>query len=1133
MNIIILDFDLSMIVGIMKYSDRSEIEDNLKRYWSKYSRIVDVNLHGNPREYVKKSTQWLNNLDESGFKNVVFNIAHIGMIIVVDNSPSNRTKALASLKNILDKFGKKTELHSDDVEVIKYITGLTIKTITDKENEGFSSFSIKLPKNIKDSVENSLTEFAVKPYHGDEKLIHLAETYLGHILTGPQPKVFERLRRRVMLLIELLLEEETDIEAKQWTRAGLSYFVERHDKIEDDLGYAGLFDDAYAIQTALELSMGQPSTLGYLADSILRRYPILREVTVHSTEETKIEDLKPISEYILANLSLVDQIHSNNQSFSIALPISRNVPILVGWLFTLMKCREHIKPLDKDAFQIGDTILFDHRYPAEYLGLYKNKFKLKVYPIKKNHYALTISYNVTEIDRLSLTNKIDRPTGNKGNLPPSKHRASILVSALETLFRTPFQPNFREDMPQVIVISMIGHSTDFLESYELFGQKLSNVIPIHKIDCNGCTIPVADYWADFRPQLLLTSRAEYANLYMDSHEDHTVELVLADSAGIESHPEMELAYVDCPKLLFFRRHEISLGKRLMDNKEFCHIEWSKQDISTLPGDKDDKRNSKLLLNGEKRLRRMGSSEINFHILPSEILNSACKACDNLLHTKEKYGDNPPADYCAALTYSYALIKKLLSTYVPLRMLPVKSEKIVEFLSKIEDAAESSYIERTDREAFGKIHDLLVSSVCELEQNNAKLEKIRELLQHMPDITIACGTRDIIYQLEQYSDLASTNLLLLEKALGDDELDNSNMLILPATSRGLDANILLHSLEFPAASCLHIIQYELDHYRLIKWTKQQYAYEIFKRISSDVRSEISDCLGSLEDNPERNLFDEFGLKVGIQELFTSPEGLDAESDIKDEKEIMHLQTAFFEQTNEKQPRRINRAWRVWFTDGSIAYMSNSTKLNVIKDAPDESAATALKPLLRENIQLGDRVIFRSDSNSDAVRERADKILDSQGIRQTGSIWISALVRFAESFSDLDSAANEIRMQLEKLDVFRTVTTISSWIHGETMFPQQRNAVLSAILEITQDEILAEHMKVCEKALRTIQSAHLKAGKELAAEIYLSLKERIACGIGITESIELEDMLCLVEVDEIEKVDVEIDTTRIGIRLGVFI
>lgn len=1115
----------------MKYSEQTRIEHAIQKHIYALDKASDSNSRTAEYDIIRCSNAWLDSLDEPSFESVLHSVAHLGMILVADDSYFSNASAYAALSYILGNYGRMLHLSVEDIGAIRYASDFSIENIMKHDTTDSYSGTIRIPKSVIDSIENALTEYAINPITHDEALIVAARSHVEECVPDSQAPIFRRMKNRIDILCEILSDASVGEDTLQWARAGLSYFVVRNDSIEDDLGYAGLFDDSYAILTAYELAIGRPSNLGFLGESILRRYPVIRDIEIHRESSTS-RGYFHLSDYLLANLSIADQALLKELSCSVALPISRNVPILVGWLIALLKSRNYLRPININDFNEGDTVLVDHKYPAEYLGIENTNdsdmFRLKIYPRGKYKRPILYSYSVQEIDRLSHHTPIDEPTGNKGTLPNSRRNASTPVTALERLFNTHIQPSFAKNHAQIMIISTLGHAIATLRSLRLHGQRLIDVIPIHKIDIYGNSVPIGTYWQESSPILLISPNTDLVNHYLDENPQNNVELVILDSAIIWPQPELGLEHSQCQKVVFFTRHESSMGKRLLDNPIFKHIEWTRNDISALPEHGNDEK-ARLLINSEDRMSKSPRSNINYHVLPSDSLNSAWKNVDILRCSRSKYGDNVPPDYLKGLISSYALIKRLLAMYVPLQDVGSHADKRGLMLERVAIAESSVYIEKTDARIFGLIRNDLSRYLEDISEHNPLLETIRSIVSRS-DCEIACGNRSVMQQMLLYHELEASNPRIIDDYLRDYRPDRQNLLLLPSYPVQYS---LLHSLEFPVSKTTHVLQSELGHYRLIR-AARRYAAEIAMRKRLDCRSELSESLHRIEDISSGDLLRLFELQLDVEDLFCSVDsdkGAAEDQGLDENRDILRLQSGVYEDKHSRVGDIRDSCWRIWFTDGSLAYMSESTHLDILRNLPDDTCDAMLESIDRNGIRCGDKAVFLADSSSEAVRDRADRILENASkTRAIGRLWVEALQGYSSEYSDIYEAAKDIQHQLLEYEIERTLQTIICWLNGKTMFPQNRNQVLKAIAGFTGNAELASNLTKCINALKRIQIAHLKAGKEIAREIYRSLRESIDAGLGITECVEVSDRLLLVEVDQIDKAEVEVERGNIGIRLG---
>ena len=215
----------------------------------------------------------------------------------------------------------------------------------------------------------------------------------------------------------------------------------------------------------------------------------------------------------------------------------------------------------------------------------------------------------------------------------------------------------------------------------------------------------------------------------------------------------------------------------------------------------------------------------------------------------------------------------------------------------------------------------------------------------------------------------------------------------------------------------------------------------------------------------------------------------------------------------------------------AYLRSNHKVPVVTDFiaghADESAEIPFRDV--SQLKVGDYVIFREGSDSDLLRDLADRGLARAGKgehREIASLWKRALMQFVFEHSDGFEGA-----------------LIELWDEGlkptESYYPElAERRTPSLVLAMSKDiEIIArvsgnqelqERLDYVRRAIKEVRGAHLQAASFLAQKLMAQLPSFFQQRFGESHTIEIEDIgqAFLVCVEYIDEEDVEVPLTEVN-------
>ena len=219
----------------------------------------------------------------------------------------------------------------------------------------------------------------------------------------------------------------------------------------------------------------------------------------------------------------------------------------------------------------------------------------------------------------------------------------------------------------------------------------------------------------------------------------------------------------------------------------------------------------------------------------------------------------------------------------------------------------------------------------------------------------------------------------------------------------------------------------------------------------------------------------------------------------------------------------------FSHDMYAYLRPNHKVPVVTDFiagyADESAEIPFRQI--SQLKVGDYVIFREGSDSDLLRELADRGLARAGKgehREIAGLWKRALKQFVFGHSDLEGALKELRDEGLRC----TKATILRWLNDEHLIGPRNEQDIEIIARVSDNQELQERLDYVRRAIKEVRGAHLQAASFLAQKLMAQLPSFFQQRFGEFHTIEIEDIrqAFLVCVEYIDEKDVEVPRTEVN-------
>ena len=222
--------------------------------------------------------------------------------------------------------------------------------------------------------------------------------------------------------------------------------------------------------------------------------------------------------------------------------------------------------------------------------------------------------------------------------------------------------------------------------------------------------------------------------------------------------------------------------------------------------------------------------------------------------------------------------------------------------------------------------------------------------------------------------------------------------------------------------------------------------------------------------------------------------------------------------------------VGFTEQRYAYLRQNYKVPVVTDFiaghADESASIPSKDVAQLNV--GDYVVFREGSDSDLLRDLADRGLARVGKsehRKIAGLWKQALMQFV---TEHQFGFEGALIELWDAGLQRTEITFRSWLNDDHRIGPQNENDIEIIAKVSRNRELQEHLEYVRRAIREVRGAHLQAAHFLTQKFIAQVPSMLQHGLAESHSIEIEDIgqAFVVRIEFIDDEDVGVPITKVN-------
>lgn len=1028
-------------------------------------------------------------------------VAALGSYLRQDLDPGARQRIRGALAFIAQKLDEAESGVSGlgNIQAVAFLSGLVADEIRKAAGQRSTYRPYRLSLEDRRRAEDLLLGFAEQPLLPDEALVASVARFqeVHSALRGAG--IFGRLLRNLEMLTGVLGNPSAPAEHRAWCRAAFSYVIEEGDAIHDSLGLGGLLDDAFVVNTVVELlDPGIATWLDLLdaAVAAVEAWPFLNHLVFHDDESGA-----PVSEFQIINAALAcPRLRGSNggcQRTALVLPSVGPIPFLVSFMASLGVLQEWLlSERSPMTFAPGDTVCIDNEYYAHFDGSENWSGEAGVVlrywdRAGRQHRQLLPRGH---LHRLTPAPPRERPAGP---VPRRWEQGKGRLSALEYLFHLSHPTPFANLERRVVLVAQSGRVRRLAANMRVCGLPLHDCFPVgHTTVVDGPTsIWSARFPSSIDPVLLVVPDLGDAALLVADDPGGTA-LVILDLRGANAGRLADLTDMvqeSAPVLAITDEGE-GRAIKVLQERSFHFWEWSKQELKQLAWPRMQPATTPLA-RYERRLRRLAFVEPAVVEIKTPGLTDGFHALQRLQELSRNREAGPPRELDEALFDGWAAFQGLLRFGRPEPSID-HGAAVRERVGKLEAANASIWLADEEKRAVQDLCSACEQALEAMSQGNPRAQRLHTLLQDQPETWLivrnAAEREAILASIE-----VAPQYVLTAHEIPDEGLNCRAVIV-----GWLGRHWMLRFLRPPVADPLTVLLYSVER----DW------YDSLMKAQQRARRQRRQA------NPKQEIFPVVAWKPPHE-----PEPSESESpptkerslDAIDWYEVGRRRAIAIGATASTDGGPRCEAYLVLFTDGRHAFLTPHRGLAVVTSLLDRASSEPEDEVEERTVaavRSGDVLLLPTGADRDVIRSAADRLL-APGDREQSTLWQVAL---RQHLADHDLTVEQLRDRLAAAGCRRHPQTIGLWLRSEELIAPQSafRGDLEAIATATGDARLAASLEACKAAIAKVRHAHLTARRRLAEEALRHLASAPVMPGSRLPKLPIEGDLALVHVELVD-------------------
>jgi len=1006
----------------------------------------------------------------------------------------------------------------DDV----YILGLALHEIAELTGIPARYGAPGLTEEERALAETQLEHFVDDPLLPDGELVIRARQFCEQIRNLAETGCLGRMRRNIESMIGILDQPGTS-DAHAWSRGALSYLAYPADVIPDDLGLVGYLDDRHILDTAMAMIQPQPDPWLSILDETVQQWPFLNWLIL-SENGTRYQ----ASEFLIANAALaLGRLAPAMEPLQAAIivPNEGPLPALLSFISALgLVCAAAQREGGSLEFQKGQKVLVDGTAVWIFDGYERingrEMFRLTQYRRGRGGGLPTSRlWPVTELVRLRSTGE-DRAV--RGQIIYDMDSNPAPISAIDRLLHTkrPFQLGSMKQ--HLLSVANVTSTREIMRHLRLFGERLSDVLPMGSVTCDGEIDIWSERWRGTSPVLLFLPSVDRTSDFLEDADAGEAPLLIVDGKGAIARQSVSLRRISKTRipLLAIARERDHQDLEVLSAQGFEFFEWEPRDLRELlwqasPGEMENLQ----IRSYEQHVATCGRASAETRRIGCP---EAIAAYEALLALRRVHARREDAidELTKFLAMAGGLMHTLAQSVIPMARCDDLAARIDRNLATLANLLSTGlFMSAEERHGSGKVLAAFKKLEDRLRFENPKASALAELLCIEPRITIICHDATAASETRAYwmSEEARRDFPMCRAApdvipcpRGNDDKLSSTAVIVGWFGKRRMPDLI----QPPIAANLTLLLYE------------------FESAWSDSLRRACECARSKRGGRGTR-----HRLLGNKKLWR-PDGAGAPasppaSDAEPERETPESDDFDALVTGYRRARAIAyargggadepdvEAMLFWFAGGSHAFLTSSYKAKAVTHLIegtvrlDSLEKAEVRLVRRQDLSVGDWLLFHLGSDADAIRMVADEQLGSPAIRKTAKLWQSVLRGFRDRNGLTD---RQVWNRLKDGGCDHHLLTVRNWLSDEDMIAPRdaHDHELEIIANVTRDGELRDRMIECDAAIREVWGAHLTASHHLAVKVV----ERVARSLSQravtsdTGLLEIDPSVVVARLDEIE-------------------
>jgi uncharacterized membrane protein YkvA (DUF1232 family) len=990
-----------------------------------------------------------------------------------------------------------------------YVLGLAIHEISEITGNSPRYSGPELSEKQRMDVEKKVAQYFNKQLFADEKLLEHGLRVAGKIDYIAVSGFWGRFRRNIDLLFKTLSKTSDEVE-KKWAGAALSYLADENDLIPDDLGLIGFLDDVYAVTFVLSHMKCNSANLISAIDYVVEKWPWLGWMVL--TDNNVNHEL---SEFLITNMGLAQRmlnIDQEHQLENLIIPVVNPIPVILGFLTAIGVVYESSKNDQPDVvFEKGQKVIFDGNAIRIFEGFRKTPdgthqfglredFKQNGMPNSRIHWIMDSKKNRA---RLQPANA-NRST--RGRINTNLDTSTAPIGALDRLLHTELPVRVSTVGKTIFVVTKTGHARYLADNIKLYGQKLRDILPMGQCDPDGNIKFWSEKWEKITPLILFASDIPTICSKIQDDDIKECGMVIVESSeklGKETSSLQMLSNLGVDVLLLTPDAAFQANREIA-KQNFALTEWTEEELRDLIwGSSSQDSSLGILQQHDSILKRTLQSTIIPICVKSE---AAENAWNKVLDLREAAKQSKLQEDLEELAVTaWKVLRRLMEWPIILKPVSDLDQWITDNISSLKNILFKNYLSPIELSCVNNAAQALESFRNELLLKNNKEEELHNLTGSNSPLSVVCRGKAAACQLRNYfSENQSEPSMISVKSCSVSIMDTqSNTIIITGWFNKRNMEKLLCP---PIAKNVYLLLYESECVE----------YNEFKKIRKSLRSRrhatpvsisVTDCSNShrssrIEPKPDTvDIFKTEGRVDDLEELTQK---------ILRKQSIKNVEPYDTDDTISARLFNFADGYHAWLTDNYRAKRVTS----LINGTYDSNEENEIELIPRNELEIGDYLLFNLGQDSDAIRFVADRSLNNPEIRNISSLWRKALQRFR---NNCGLAAEDIQEILEYHGCKHCLMTIRAWLDDDELIaPRSFINDVSAIAEATGDEELKKRYNECCNAISKIYGAHRKASRWLAKRVMDMFSKNIRLNLEENSKM-IDDTIVVVSVDNVDDED----------------